>query len=255
MKKIVLLSFLLILPLASSQDFHHPILGEVKYIPLIVLGALLGLVDGAFNPCALSVLFFMIAYMLALGSRKKILLIGFSYTLMIFIIYFLFMYGVLKTIYFIGYTETLRKIIGSILIIFGILEIKDFFFYGRGISLEIPKFAKPIIEKLTRAATLPSALLLGIFVSLVEIPCAGAFPFLYASLVAKRVSGGTNTFYLMWYNIFFVVPLIILTLIFYFGLAKIEKAEMKRIEMRKLMRLIAGIILISFGITFFTGWL
>ncbi|MEM2181028.1 MAG: hypothetical protein QXP32_09475, partial [Nitrososphaeria archaeon] len=61
--------------------------------------------------------------------------------------------------------------------------------------------------------------------------------------------------YLVWYNIFFVIPLLILTLIFYFVFLKVEEAEKKRIELRKYMRLTAGIILVSFGIAFFFGWI
>ncbi|MGC8812543.1 MAG: cytochrome c biogenesis CcdA family protein [Candidatus Aenigmatarchaeota archaeon] len=264
MKKIFLLLFpLLSIPTAFAQEFYHPFLGNISNLPLILVGILTGLADGIFNPCALSVLFFMVAYILALGSRRKILLIGFSYSIMIFLVYFSFMYlltqAISITTYYIGYVQLMRYIIGGILTIFGVLEIKDFFFYGKGLSLEIPKFAKPKIEKLVKSATLPSAILLGLLVSLVEIPCAGAFPLLYASfinssLIAGTISWAEMVFYLIWYNIFFVVPLLALTLIFYFGFLKVEEAEKKRIELRKYMRLAAGIILIAFGVAFFVGW-
>lgn len=262
MKKVLLL-FPLSIP-AISQNYYHPFLGDISKLPTILIGLLAGLVDGIFNPCALSVLFFMVSYMLALGSRKKLLLIGISYSLVIFLVYFSFMYLLLNAIsittYYLGYIQIIRYTLGGIIIALGIIEAKDFFFYGKGISLEIPKFAKPKIEKLIKAATLPSAILLGLLVSLVEIPCAGAFPLLYvsflnSSLFLKKISWTEAILYLVWYNIFFVIPLLILTLIFYFGFLKVEEAEKKRIELRKYMRLTAGIILISFGIAFFFGWI
>lgn len=251
----------ILFPLAFAQEYYHPVLGNLSNFPLILIGILAGLADGIFNPCALSVLFFMVAYMLALGSRRKLLTIGISYSIIIFLVYFTFMYLLLNSIFiathYFGY---IRYVLGSIIMIFGIIEVKDFFFYGKGISLEIPKFAKPKIEKLIKSATLPSAIILGFLVSLVEIPCAGAFPLLYVYFInsylqLKTISWISAILYIIWYNIFFVVPLIILTIIFYFGFLKIEEAEKKRIELRKYMRLIAGIILVFFGIAFLVGWI
>jgi cytochrome c biogenesis protein CcdA len=259
MKWFALPLFLFFLPSVFAQEVFHPIVGKVENMPLILLGIFLGLIDGIFNPCALSVLFFMAAYMLALGSKRKLLLIGISYSLMVFLVYFFFVYFLAQGISFIsqyvGYIQIMRYSIGGIVLFLAALELKDFFFYGKGISLEIPKFAKPHIEKLTKAATIPAALLLGFFVSLVEIPCAGGFPFVYAGVLSKKVSGVLLTFYSAWYTFFFIVPLIFLTLIFYFGLAKVEEAEKKRVELRRYMRLIAGIILLLFGLAFILGWI
>jgi cytochrome c biogenesis protein CcdA len=261
MKGIVLFPFffLLLLPLVLAQGISHPIFGEVENVPLILLAIFLGLVDGIFNPCALSVLFFLAAYMLALGSRKKLLLIGISYSLMVFLVYFFFVYlltqGISLITKYVGYFLAMRYTVGGIVLFLAALELKDFFFYGKGISLEIPKFAKPHIEKLTKAATIPAAIVLGLFVSLVEIPCAGGFPFVYAGILSKKVSGILLAFYSAFYTFFFTIPLVFLTLIFYFGLAKVEEAEKKRVEFRKYMRLIAGIVLLLFGLAFILGWL
>ncbi len=248
---------LLIIPSAFAQRLEVPILGSINTnLPLPLIGIVLGLLDGGFNPCALSVLFFLIAYLMGLGSRRKCLIMGLIYSIMIFFVYFSFMYGLLKVISIIGYLEVIKNIVGIILIILGIIEMKDFFFYGRWVSLEIPKFAKPTIEKLVKAATIPSALLLGFFVSLVEIPCAGAFPFVYTTLLASRnIQGIENILYLVWYNIFFVLPLVTLTLMFYFGLAKVEEAEKRRMELRKYMRLVAGLIMVLLGIAMLMRWL
>jgi cytochrome c biogenesis protein CcdA len=100
---------------------------------------------------------------------------------------------------------------------------------------------------LTKNATIPSAILLGLFVSIVEIPCAGAFPFVYLTILTERTSGVVNIIYLLWYNVFFVSPLIILTLIFYKGIVEVEKAEKTRLKLRKYMRLIAGLIMLTLG--------
>ena len=261
MKKILFLALVLMLPVALAQEVSHPVLGSLEFgkIPLFAWALFLGLIDGSFNPCALSVLFFLAAYMLGLGSRKKLLTIGIAYSLMVFLVYFLFVYfltqGISLVMKYIGYLQLMRYLVGGIVLILGLIELKDFFFYGKGISLGIPKSAKPGIEKLVKASTLPSALLLGLFVSLVEIPCAGGFPFVYASILSKNASGFAIIFFSALYTLFFVLPLFTLTLIFYFGFARIEEAEKKRLSLKKYMRLIAGILLIFFGTAFIQGWL
>lgn len=216
-------------------------------IPLFAIG--LGLIDGILNPCALSVLFFLVAYLLSVGSSKKCLKIGIVYSSAIFIVYFLFMYGMLNIISIIGLIEIIKTIVAVILIIAGALSLKDFFFYGKWVSLAIPEFAKPKISKLVKMATLPSAILLGVFVSLVEIPCAGGFPLAFITILAARgITGILSILYLLLYNFFFVFPLVLLVLIFYFGLQKVEKAEKFRLKTRKYMRLVTGLILVVLGL-------
>jgi len=259
MKRIALMA-LLTIPTVLAQEASHPVLGTINLqsLPLAVWGIVLGLVDGIFNPCALSVLFFMVAYMLGIGSRKRLLVIGVAYSLMVFLVYFVFVYLLTQfisiTVYYIGYVQLMRYVLGGIVLLLGVLEVKDFFFYGKGVSLEIPKFAKPHIERLTKAATLPAALILGFLVSLVEIPCAGGFPLVYAGML-KGSSSILTVFYSLWYTLFFIIPLIALTLVFYFGFGKVEEAEKKRVGLRKYMRLVAGILLIFFGVAFILGWL
>jgi len=239
----------------TEQIITLPIIGEISLgTSLTLLGAVLGFVDGALNPCALSVIFFLFAYLMGIGSRKKSLTLGLVYAFTVFIVYFLFMYGILNVILITGYLSIIKFIAGVVIIIAGIIELKDFFWYGKGFSLEIPKFAKPSIERLIKVATIPSALLLGLLVSLVEIPCAGIFPFIYITVVGERVvNAAASLIYLLWYNIFFVVPLIFLTLIFYSGLVRAEEAEKKRLKSKKYMRLIAGIIMITLGVWMLMG--
>jgi cytochrome c biogenesis protein CcdA len=105
-------------------------------------------------------------------------------------------------------------------------------------------------------ATLPSAILLGVLVSFVEIPCAGSFPFAFITILAERgIVGITAVLYLLLYNFFFVIPLILLVLIFYFGLQKVEKAEELRLKTRKYMRLVTGLILIVLGLAMLLRWI
>lgn len=240
----------------EEKALSVPLLGRITLeLPLPVLGAILGLMDGGFNPCALSVFFFLVAYLLSIGSRKKCLSVGIAYSLVVFAVYFSFMYGILKVISIIGFLETIKTVVGVLITIGGFIELKDFLFYGRWISLEIPRSAKPTIERLVKAATIPSAIALGFFVSLVEIPCAGAFPFVYLTILAERSSEIMYIPYIVWYNLFFIFPLVGLTIVFYFGFLEVEKAEEVRLKLRRYMRLVAGIIMILLGVSMIERWI
>jgi len=43
----------------------------------------------------------------------------------------------------------------------------------------------------------------------------------------------------------------ILTLVFYFGWMKVEKAEETRLKLRKYMRLVAGLMMLALGLAMF----
>ncbi|MEM5766606.1 MAG: hypothetical protein QW423_03175 [Candidatus Aenigmatarchaeota archaeon] len=226
---------------------------SIEQLPLPLAGMVLGLVDGALNPCALSVIFFLTAYLLAIGSRKKCLILGLIYSSAIFIIYFLFMYSALNLLLFIGYTRIVKNVIGVILILAGLIEMKDFLFYSKWFSLQIPKAVKPKIKSLIKNATIPSTIVLGVLVAFAEIPCAGAFPLAYLAMIGSK-SGIEAAFYILIYNIFFILPIVFLTIGFYFGYLKIEKAEKTRLKFRRHMRLISGVILVILGLAFLLGW-
>lgn len=212
-------------------------------IPIIISAALID----SINPCAFAVLIFMLTYLLALGSRKKILIVGFGYITMVFITYFLAGLGLFAAVETIGISVIFYRVAAVIAILAGIVNVKDFFFYGKGFSLEIPKSRKPMIEKYIRRASLPAALILGFLVSMFELPCTGGVYLAILSMLANNMTRMAAIPYLFLYNIIFVVPLfVILTLVAKGGSA--EKMEKWRKEKRKYMKLITGLFMILLGI-------
>jgi cytochrome c biogenesis protein CcdA/glutaredoxin len=208
---------------------------------LLLAGLILGLADGI-NPCTFSVLIFLLSYLLAIGSPRRALKIGFVFVIGVFLAYFLFMLGLLNLISIISFIQKIKITVGIIALISGILMVKDFFFYGKGISLEIPKFAKPTLEKLMKKGTLPSAFILSIFASLVDLPCTSGLPLVYTTILAQK--NVIYQFYLLWYNFFFVLPLIIIILLIGFAFTKAQKIEKWRLSFRRYMRLISGSLLL-----------
>lgn len=240
----------------SKEEISVPLFGKEIKIPsqssLIFLGTILGLADGI-NPCMFSVLLFLLTYLLAIGSKKKAIKAGLIFTVGVFVVYFLFMLGIIKVITLIGFISKIKIVVTLFAFIFGLIMIKDFFAYGKGISLEIPESAKPLIEKLIKKGTIPSAILLALLSSLVELPCTAGIPLVYTTLLAEKAK--VHIPYLLWYNIFFVLPLLLIIAIVSFAFAEVNKIEKWRLSFRKYMRLLSGLILLFLAVALFKGWM
>jgi cytochrome c biogenesis protein CcdA len=137
-------------------------------------------------------------------------------------------------------------IVGAILLVFGILEIKDFFWYGRGLSLAIPvRFTSSIKERAAHVTGI-GAIVLGIFVAMVELPCTGG-PYLAITAILASSFNLLAFYYLLLYNLIFVLPLVIIVILAAFGV-RYEKMKAWKQSQKKWMRLVAGILLVGFGI-------
>jgi len=213
----------------------------------LTLGSIIiaALID-SINPCAFGVLIFLLATMLSTASRKKALKYGLIYTFIIFIVYFFAGLGIMKILN--EFSEMLGFIfitIGILVFIGGLIEIKDFFWYGKGVSLRIPVSAKPTVERIIKNGTLPAVILLGFFVTLIELPCTGGI--YLAILSMMNISKTFGIAYLVLYNFIFVLPLIIIILITYYGV-KADKIQFWVEANKKWMRLAAGIVMIGLAL-------
>jgi len=178
------------------------------YLPTLGIVAVTAAID-SINPCAIGVLILMLSVLLATKkSIKKMLLLGGLYIFAVFATYLLAGLGL---VYFLStiplfLAEYISIAVGILIIGAGVLEIKDFFWYGRGLSLAIPAVFTKKLHKLSSKATIPGIFLLGIFVSGVELPCTGA-PYLAIITLLSQNFDLTALLLLVLYNIIFVTPL------------------------------------------------
>jgi len=201
------------------------------------------------NPCAIGVLILMISVILSgKNSTKRLLTLGFAYIFGIFITYLIAGLGL---VYFFAnipilIAEYLSIAVGALVITAGALEIKDFFWYGKGFSLQIPpKFAKMIQEFSTSKKTVGGVMFLGGFVAAVELPCTGA-PYL-AIITILSLNWNLTAFMLMVaYNFIFVLPLIIILLMVAGG-AKVSSVKKWKEDNKGSMRLFIGLTLVALG--------
>lgn len=223
----------------------------------LTIGILIGAaVLDSINPCVLGVLIFLIAFMTRLfKSPTKMLLMGLLYTGVVYLTYLLLGFGILRAALSTGLASAFYWIAALIAIIAGFLEIKDYFWYGKGPSLQmIPGASKRIkfwVNKIENMESTHPVLLfftiigLGIFVVLVELPCTGA-PYLAVLGLLSQGDYSKAVPLLLIYNLIFIIPLIVVILISYYGTAS-EKLEAWRQENRGLMRLVVGLFLVTLG--------
>jgi cytochrome c biogenesis protein CcdA len=217
------------------------------YLPALGTVVVTALID-SINPCAIGVLILMMSVLLAgKNSAKRMLLLGGIYILSVATVYFAAGLGLIYIFSSIPLylTEYISIVVGIIIILAGLLEIKDYFWYGQGFSLQIPsKFAKQMHNRASKT-TIPGIILLGAFVSAVELPCTGA-PYLAIVTLLSHYFDFTALMLLILYNILFVLPLIVILIMVATG-TKLYKVKKWKQEQRGLMRLMIGLLLVAMG--------
>lgn len=200
------------------------------------------------NPCAIGVLILMISVVLSgKGSVRRLLFLGSLYIFAIFMTYLLAGLGL---IYFLAsvplfVAEYLSLGVGALIIFAGLLEIKDFFWYGKGLSLQIPPYFADKIHAYSKNVTVPGVIFLGSFIAAVELPCTGA-PYL-AIITMLSLNFNLEAFLmLVIYNLVFVLPLVIILMLVAAG-TKVEKIKDWKQANKGYMRFAMGGMLILLG--------
>ena len=195
-----------------------------------VLGA--GLIDGV-NPCAFTVLVFFISFLNFVGYRKKeLLLLGIVFILSVFFTYVLIGIGLFKFIQslevFSLLSEIIYLLVAWLTIILGMYSIYDWYIYKKTgnpdqLKLKLPSFIKLKIQRIVQGASrnrnrtlveLAIAVFAsGFVVSLLESVCTGQTYVPTITYVLKTPSLRSKAFfYLVLYNLMFILPLAIIFL-------------------------------------------
>lgn len=221
--------------------------------PLIFLAILLALVDGI-NPCTFIVMLILLGYLVGVGSKKLVLKAGLVFISVVYIIYALFMYGIFNIMIIVPFLEKIKLAVAVFALFAGGVFIKDFFFLNKWFSLKIPGSAAPILNKLKRTTSIAGVAILAAFASLVEMPCTAGFPVIYTTVMADRaVSTASSIAYILWYNIFYVIPLFVLIGLVYWAQLKVEDMEAWRQKAARWMRLVGGLVMLGLGLAILGG--
>jgi hypothetical protein len=232
---------------------------NVSSLSLPVMTIILGGLD-SFNPCAFFILIFLLNLLIYARSRKRMILIGGIFIFFSGFLYMIFMfliYGVLRAIKTPENIFYITIIVGLIVLPMGILNIKDFFFFKKGASLSIPDGKKPKIYKRMRnlvkhqklGATIIGTIILAATVNFYELLCTLGLPFAYIEQLSRYSITETSIsyyLYILFYNIIYIIPLIIIVALFVITLGRRKLTEWHG----QIMKLVSGIMLSSFGVIF-----
>ncbi len=208
------------------------------------------------NPCAIAVLLILLGALMAAGDRRKAVIAGLAFTSSLYISYFLFGLGLFSAIQWSGLSTFFYKAVGVLAILIGLASLKDAFWYGAGgFVMEIPRSWRPTLKRLlSKATTAWGAFAMGFVVCLFELPCTGG-PYLFIlGLLAEKATRATAIPLLLYYNLVFVIPLVIITGLFYFGYSSIEGMKTWKEENLKLLHIVEGVIMILLGLSVYFNW-
>lgn len=193
---------------------------------------LAGLVDGL-NPCAFATIIFFVSYLTISGKKgKQILLTGASFTVGVFLAYLIVGLGFYKVLDLVKvYMNIISKIVYALTAIFclvlAILSIRDYFKTREGklddMALKLPEPLRKRINAAVRegrksSSYYLSAFITGLVVSILELACTGQIYLpVIISMSTMPELRGRATMFLIFYNLMFIVPLIIVFVLAYYG--------------------------------------
>ena len=187
---------------------------EQLTIPAVVLAA----AADSVNPCTFAVLVLLLGTLIVAGRRGKMLAVGASFISAIYITYFLMGLGIFTAIQTAGVQRPFILAVSSLAILLGLWNMKDYFAYGKWFTIEVPQRWRPLVKKLTSSAvTVPGAFAVGVLDSFFLLPCSSGPYIAILALLSAATTRTTAILYLLFYNLIFILPLVIITLAINFG--------------------------------------
>lgn len=190
-----------------------------------------GLIDGL-NPCAFATIVFFISYLSFMGRRgREILLVGGAFALGVFLTYLGLGFGVLKFLASLPFLHTISRwvfgLTAGLCLLFAAGSLYDWWQIRKGrpesMKLRLPGVLRRRVNRVIRdgaqgRAIIPLAFVSGVAVSIIELACTGQvyLPTILFVLGVEELRARAG-WYLVLYNLMFVLPLIIVLLLAYWG--------------------------------------
>jgi len=216
-------------------------------LPLVGIAALID----SINPCAFGILLVTIAFLLSLQkTRASILKIGGVYILGLFTVYILIGLGLLQALHIFNTPHFMAKVGAALLIALGGINLMSEFFPSFPIKIRIPQVAHHKMAELMNRASLPTTFLLGALVGLCEFPCTGGPYLMVLGLLHDQGTYLAGVGYLLFYNLIFVLPLMVILFIASDN-ALLDRVKVWKKTETKHMRLWGGVAMIVLGLLIF----
>jgi cytochrome c biogenesis protein CcdA len=194
-------------------------------------------------------------------KKRKVLFAGLAFVTSVYIGYLV--YGIIIIQFFKTFAQFLREsssiVYNSLAIlamVLGGLNVKDYFYYKKGgLATEMPIFLRPKVKEIIQKIISPSgAFIIGFLVTLFLLPCTIG-PYIVASGLLSELGTFGAIPWLLYYNVVFVLPMIIIVAVVFFGFKEVDEISGWKEANIKRLHLIAGILLFLVGFALLMGWL
>lgn len=240
-----------------------------------------GLVDGI-NPCAFTAIVFFISFLAVQGYRRRQLAaIGGVFILAVFLTYVLIGLGIFRFLYALAHfywlTKVIYYLIAFLCFVLGGVALYDFWLYKKtnatdGMILQLPTLIKNKIHALVGAHYrrgrdkenldtsrnssvhfILGAFVVGFLVSLLEAVCTGQLYLPTIAFVLKDASLRLRAlWFLLMYNLMFIVPLLIVLLLALLGTTSEGFSRFLKKHML-LIKALMALLFFGLGIFIFLG--
>lgn len=241
----------------KADDIHVtvPLFGkaDARSLSLPVFTIVIAGID-SFNPCAFFVLFTLLSLLVHAHSRKRMLLIGGVFVLASGLIYFLFMAAWLNLFFLVGHLAAVTCMAGVAAAVISLINLKDFFFFRKGVSLTIPESSKPKLFERMRGllhtdsfpAVLAGSIVLAVAANGYELLCTAGFPMVYTRVLTLNALPTAGYYaYLAIYNIIYMVPLAAVVVFFVLTLGSRKLSE----RQGRVLKLVSGLMMLGLALS------
>jgi cytochrome c biogenesis protein CcdA/glutaredoxin len=241
---------------ADAGTLSLPFFGDVDAasMSLPALTGLIAFVDG-FNPCSLWVLTFLLGIVIYSGSRRKVLLVGVTFLMVTAAAYGLFIVGMFGTLRYLAFLSWITFVVAGMALIFALVNIKDYFWFQKGVSFTISDKHKPKFFQRTRnlmhpgrsvPALLVGTVVLALGITLVELPCTAGFPMVWTGIVATH---GVPVMYFATLLVLYLAIYLLIELVIFGSVVVSMKRSRFEEKHGRILKLFGGMIMLALAVT------
>jgi thiol-disulfide isomerase/thioredoxin len=252
----IIMFFIFIMTVSSSA-----ITNFAYRFPFPLFVFIIALADG-FNPCAFTVLVILLSLLTYTKNKRTMSYIGSIFIITSAVMYFIFIMAmIMLTTFAIDKWGTLiMMILGFLVLAAGAINLKDYFYFKKGVSLSISEKnksrimvkARKIVNMLKDKNTslllaLGGTIALAVFVNLVELGCTAILPLIYSSSLSNSYGTQVTAAHVLWtafYAIIYIIPLLVILINFIYTFKSSRVSEKEG----KILKLFSGLLMVLFGL-------
>lgn len=168
-------------------------------------------------------------------------------------IYFMFMAAWLNLFLYLGELRFITLLAGFIAVMIALLNIKDYFWFKKGLSLSISDDKKPeLIDRIrfllrldSTASVVFATVVLALVANSYELLCTAGFPMVYTRILTLRSLTFEGYYsYLLLYNLIYILPLLLIVVLFTIKLGSKKLSEQEG----RVLKLLSGVMMLLLGL-------